>query len=218
MASELGLVLDTGAGDANLDPATVQVAPAAGVVVALVGVHLLRVPSGPAGVVTSAADGGAGDEQRLDIFESRVLSAESSTCSGNPLRSTSRWYFEPGLLRSAGLAPISSPPFFARTDTEPTLARGQSKTSASESSSSTRRCSRSHTPEACNARSRRQAVCPEPQPSAGGRSRQRQPVLRTNKMPSSTARSSIGGRPPRPRAGINGPSYSHRLSSTNRCC
>ena len=113
-------------------------------------------------------------------------------------------------------------PPFARTDTAPMLARDQSRTSASESSSSTNWCSRSHTPAACHARSRRHAVCPEPTPSCEGRSRQRHPVLSTNKMPSRAARSPIGDRPPGPRAGgrdgINGASSSHNRSSTNRCC
>jgi putative transposase len=43
------------------------------------------------------------------------------------------------------------------------------------SSSSTRCCSRSHTPAACRARSRREAVRPEPTPSWDGRSGQRHP-------------------------------------------
>jgi hypothetical protein len=81
------------------------------------------------------------------------------------------------------------------------LARDQSRTSTSESSSRTSWCSRSHTPAACQARNLRQAVCPEPAPSCEGRSRHRQPVLSTNRMASSAARSSIGGRPPGPRSG-----------------
>lgn len=89
----------------------------------------------------------------------------------------------------AGFAPVSGvragqlAPLFARTDTASMLARDQSKTSAWASSSSTRCCSRSHTPAACQARSRRQAACPEPSPGWDGRSRQRHPVLSTNKMP-----------------------------------
>jgi hypothetical protein len=37
-------------------------------------------------------------------------------------------------------------------------------------------CSWSQTPASCHSRSRRHAVCPDPQPSSSGRSRQRQPV------------------------------------------
>lgn len=62
-------------------------------------------------------------------------------------------------VRAGQLAPP-----FARTDTASMLARDQSMTSAWASSSSTRCCSRSHTPAACQARSRRQAMCPEPTP------------------------------------------------------
>jgi hypothetical protein len=83
------------------------------------------------------------------------------------------------------------------------------------------RCSRSHTPVSCQARLR-QAVCPEPHPSSGGRSRHRQPVRSTNRMPSSAARSSIRGRPPGPRgrgrAGSSGQISSQSRSSTSRRC
>jgi hypothetical protein len=73
---------------------------------------------------------------------------------------------------------------------------------------------------------------PGPQPSPdgvsgavaelGGRSRQRQPVCSTNKMPSSAARSSTRGRPPGPRGAGRGVSRgsisSQSRSSTTRCC
>jgi hypothetical protein len=62
---------------------------------------------------------------------------------------------------------------------------------------------------------------PGTDPSWDCRSCQRHPVLSTNKMPSSAARSSIGGRPSGPRAGgrggSSGSSSSHNRSSTNRC-
>ncbi len=100
------------------------------------------------------------------------------------------------------------------------LARDQSSTPWSDSSSSTSWCSRSHTAASCHSRSRRQAVCPEPNPSSGGRSRQRHPVTRTNKIPSRAYRSGTRGRPPGPRAagggGINGSSSAQSRSSTSR--
>jgi hypothetical protein len=45
----LVVVLDAAAGDADLDPSPVQISAAAWVVIALVGVQLLRSGSGPAG-------------------------------------------------------------------------------------------------------------------------------------------------------------------------
>jgi hypothetical protein len=42
-------------------------------------------------------------------WESWVLAADSPTANGIPVASTSRWYLEPGLPRSTGLAPVSSP-------------------------------------------------------------------------------------------------------------
>ena len=122
-----------------------------------------------------------------------------------------------GGVRAGQLAPL-----LARTDTASILARDQSRISCSESSSSTARCSFSHTPAPCHCLSRRQAVCPDPQPRAGGRSRQRHPVCSTNRIPSSAARSSIRGRPPGPRGGgwggISGAISSHRRSSTIHDC
>ena len=52
------------------------------------------------------------------------------------------------------------------------------------------------TPAACQSRSRRQQVMPDPQPISAGRSSHGKPVRSTNRMPVSAARSGIGaGRP-----------------------
>lgn len=66
----------------------------------------------------------------------------------------------------------------------------------------------------CQACSRRQQVIPEPIPSSAGSFFHGTPVSRTDRMPSSTARSSIRGRPVRPLAagagsGISGSASSH---------
>ena len=112
VSAELGLVLDPAAGDPDLDPAPVQVPPAAGVVVALVGVQLLGPASGPAGV------GGGGRGRRGWC----PAAARTACCRGcwppragraaeARWRRQSRWYLEPGLPRSVGFGPVSSPPF-----------------------------------------------------------------------------------------------------------
>jgi hypothetical protein len=66
MPAELALVLDPATGDPDLDPAAVQIAPAARVVVALVGVELLGPASGPTGVVAPTTDAGVGLQQWLE--------------------------------------------------------------------------------------------------------------------------------------------------------
>jgi hypothetical protein len=45
--------------------------------------------------------------------ESWVLAADSPTARGMPRRSVSRWYLDPGLPRSVGFGPVSSPPLGA---------------------------------------------------------------------------------------------------------
>src|SRR5215211_4167698 len=42
-------------------------------------------------------------------WESWVLAADNPTASGTPVASISRWYLDPGLPRSTGFAPVSSP-------------------------------------------------------------------------------------------------------------
>ena len=63
---------------------------------------------------------------------------------------------------------------------------------------------------------------PGPAAQLRGRSRQRQPVRSTNRIPSSASRSSIHGRPPWPggrgRAGSSGWISSQSRSSMSRCC
>ncbi len=139
-----------------------------------------------------------------------------------PVRVAQDVVLRSGFAPVSGVRPGQLTPLFDRTDTPSIQPRDQSNTCASDSSSSTTWCRRSHTPASCHSRSRRQAVCPDPQPSCGGRSRHRQPVSSTNKIPSSAARSSIRGRPPGPRAtgrgGISGSISSQSRSSTSRCC
>jgi hypothetical protein len=59
-AAEVAAGFDAAAGDADLDPAPVQVGAAARVVLTLVGLQLLQPPSGPAGPVAVVVDAGVG--------------------------------------------------------------------------------------------------------------------------------------------------------------
>ncbi len=100
-----------------------------------------------------------------------------------------------GARSIGGVWPSFWPAPTARIDDESTAAREKSIWSAARSFASSNSCRRSHTLAACQSRSRRQQVTPEPQPISTGRSRQRSPVLRTNRMPVSAARFETGKRP-----------------------
>ncbi len=93
------------------------------------------------------------------------------------------------------------------------LARSQSIWSCSRSRRSIARCSRCHTPAACQSRRRRQHVMPLPKPSSCGRSSHGMPVCSTYRMPLSAARSStVRRRPPLDdgvSSGISGSSSTH---------
>ena len=75
------------------------------------------------------------------------------------------------------------------------LARDQSIRSASPKRFSSVVCSRCQTPACCQSRKRRQQVIPDPQPISWGRYSHGIPVLSTNRMPVSAARSGMRGRP-----------------------
>ncbi len=83
------------------------------------------------------------------------------------------------------------------------LARSQSIWSCSRNRRSIARCSCSHTPAACQSRSRRQHVMPLPKPSSFGRYSHGMPVCRTYRMPFSAARSSTVRRRPPLGDGVN---------------
>ena len=89
------------------------------------------------------------------------------------------------------------PPFFAGIDDESTQTRLKSSLLAPRRRRSNSSCNLSQTPASCQSRSRRQQVMPEPQPSSGGKSSHAMPVLSTNRIPLSAARSEMRGRPPR---------------------
>jgi hypothetical protein len=150
VAPELALVFDAAPGDADLDPAPVEVAAAAGIVVALVGVQLLGSAARSSGSVAMPADAGDGVEQRLEQLAVVGVGRREKHVERQPL------VINQQVVLGAGFAPVNRvragqlAPLLARTDTASTLARDQSSTSAAESSSSTRRWSWSQTPAACH--------------------------------------------------------------------
>lgn len=115
--------------------------------------------------------------------------------------------------------PRLEPPKTARTLLESTTARDQSSRSAACKRRSNSRWSLSHTPAFCQSRSRRQHVTPLPHPNSCGRSRQAMPLLSTNKIPVSAARSDTPLRPGnfvrRLFFGSSGAMTAHNESSTS---
>ena len=100
-----------------------------------------------------------------------------------------------GFAAICGIRAGLRPPKTARTELLSTTARDQSICSASSNFWSATRWILSHTPAACQSRSRRQHVIPDPQPISFGRNSQGIPVLSTNRMPVSTWRLLSGFRP-----------------------
>jgi hypothetical protein len=98
------------------------------------------------------------------------------------------------------------PPKTARTDDESTTAREKSILSAPRSLFKRVRWTVSHTPAFCQSRNRRQQVMPV-QPIARGRSSHGIPVFKTNRIPVSTVRLSLGFRP----------GYRRRRRFTGKC-
>jgi hypothetical protein len=87
------------------------------------------------------------------------------------------------------------PPKTARIESESTNVREKSIWSAPRSSRSKTLWTWLQTPASCQSRRRRQQVIPLPQPISLGRRSHWMPLLRTNKMPVSTARLARGFRP-----------------------
>jgi hypothetical protein len=117
-----------------------------------------------------------------------------------------------------GVRPRRRPPFLAAMLMLSSEARLQSNCPARSICSSSARCRADQIPACCHSCSRRQQDMPEPHPISAGRYSHGSPVLSTNRMPVSAARSGIGGRPPlgRGRAGGNRGEMCDQRSSESR--
>lgn len=99
-------------------------------------------------------------------------------------------------------------------------ARDQSMCPAWESRSNNALWMASHTPAACQSRSRRQQVIPLPQPISWGSISHGIPLFKTNRMPVKAARFDARGRPPfgfGGSAGSSGSITAHNSSLTSGC-
>ena len=205
---------DAAPSDARDDGAAAQRAPAAGKIVALIGVQLGGTTAGPAGALTdrrNRVDGGFQHAAVVDVGRRQDYGQRNAVGIDDHVALGAR-FAAVGRVRAGVLAPL-----FAGTLALSSAARLQSMAFARPKRSSRRRCSVSHTPAACQSRSRRQHVIPEPQPISCGSISQGMPLFSTNRMPVNAARSSSGGRPPLGRggrAGITGATTAHSASVT----
>ena len=179
--------------DPRGDAALAAGAPAAAVVVRLVGVQLARpaarppdaLPDGrhrvehrfqhPA-VVPIRRGQGEGERDTAGVDQDMALGARPASVRG---------------VRAGELAPL-----LAATAAPSSEQRPRSTAFARPKRSSKTRCTRAHAPAACQSRSRRRQVMPRPQPISGGSISQGRPDFRTKRMPVSAARLGTGGRPP----------------------
>ncbi len=210
MPSEPLALFYASTGDACSDCALLQIASAAGKVVALVRMQCARAF---ARRTAQARHGWEGIEGALERHRIMPVGTRDCDRQGNASGIYDQMPFAPefapvrrvgaGFLAPRGLATLAAS----------RLARSQSIWSCSRNRQSMARCSLLHTPAACQSRNRRQHVMPLPKPSSCGKSSHGTPVCRTYRIPFNAARSStVRRRPPLGEgvnAGINGSSTAH---------
>src|SRR3712207_5137628 len=188
--------VDPAPGDARLYAPPSQSLPAAGGVVALVGMQLLGALARPAGTTTRPLDRLDGvhrllkDLRVVDVCGAEHYRERDAPSVRNNVALRARFAFirriGPGLLA----------PLLADTLAESKEARSQSIRSASPRRSKSTRCSSPHTPASCHSRKRRQQVGPDPHPISPGSISHGMPLFSTKMMPDRAARSGTRGLPP----------------------
>jgi hypothetical protein len=160
-----------------------------------------------------------GFDQRLELRYIVDVRRRDLRRQRNALRFGQDMMFRARFGAICGIRSNFDPPKTARTDELSTKALDQSSLPSPWSNESMTWCNIVQTPAACQSRSLRQQVMPEPQPISRGRSAHAVPVLRMNRIPVNALRSSIGWRPGnRFRRGFgggnNGCTISHNSSDT----
>ncbi len=209
--------LPSPAGDPTLNAAPPQISPALGEVVPLVRVQL-RGPLSP--LASGATDARDGRDYRLEALAVVDVGRRERDREGDAPAVDHQVALRARLAAVRRIRPGRFTPLFAGALALSRLARLQSIWSASPSRSSRRCKSWSHTPACCQSRRRRQQVTPLPQPISCGSISQGMPLLRTNRMPVSAARSVTRGRPPLGLGGSGGrrgAMASHNASVTIAC-
>jgi hypothetical protein len=159
-------------------------------------------------------------QQRLQLTAVMHVGRGQLDAERNALGIGEKMMFAARFAAVGRVRPRLEPPKRARTLLESTTARDQSSRSAACNRRNSSRWSLSHTPAFCQSRSRRQHVTPLPHPNSCGKSCQAMPLLSTNKIPVSAARSDTPLRPGnfcrRVFFGSSGAMIAHNESSTSR--
>ncbi|MGF6472600.1 hypothetical protein QFZ89_007851 [Paraburkholderia youngii] len=179
-------------GDHRLDAALAKFLPMRLGVIATVCVDDLGLLKRPA---TYAANRWNGVKQRQQLGDVVTIRASEDRADRNAIGVYENVVLGTWSRAIRGVRTSFSPAPTARTDEESTAAREKSSSPASRNFASSSSCNRFHTPAFCQSRNRRQQVDPDPNPNLVDRSRQRIPVLSTNRMPFSAARFATGNRP-----------------------
>jgi hypothetical protein len=192
---------DTFAGDPNLDVSLAQRGAAAGTIVRLIRVPLLRSPAPLPGGLFDRRDGVEHllEDRTVVAVGARQAAAQRQTAAVDH-KVALRARFAPIRWIRTGV----DAPFLAGMLALSMLARVQSSWSACPRRSKSTWCNRSQTPASCQSRRRRQQVMPLPQPSSWGSISQGIPDWSTKMIPVKQARSGTRGRPPLGFAGAGG--------------
>lgn len=198
------------------DPALLQPAMMCGTAVGAISLHGL-------GSLARASDlaphGRNGGHERLQLAAVMHVGRRQLNAQRQALGIGAKMMFAARFAAVRRVGPGLKPPKRARTLLESTTARDQSIWSVACKRRSSSWWSFSKTPAFCQSRSRRQQVMPLPQPNSCGRSCHAIPLLSTNKMPVSAARSKTRWRPGnlarRFFCGSSGWMISHNESATN---
>jgi hypothetical protein len=193
MPSQALAVFDATPGNTRLDGAPTQRLSALWEIVTLVGMQLGRSPAGPPPTLVNwrhGVDQLVEEPAVVDICRAEPDSEWDAPSVGDQV-ALGAGAAAIGRVGAGFLAPL-----LAGTEALSTQARLQSMAPARPKRSSRTRCSLSQTPAACQSRSRRQHVIPDPQPISCGSISQGMPLFSTNRMPVNAARCGNGGRPP----------------------
>lgn len=178
-----------------------ELTPVALRVVAPVALETIRSSSWAA---AAAAQGRDGVDERQKLRDVVAVRRGENGDEGNAARLGQNVMFRPFLAAIGWVRSSFFPPRNARRDALSTRARVRSSSPRRCSSVSNTVWSRFQTPAFCQWTRRRQQVVPEPHPISRGSMLQGMPLRSTNRIPVTTARSGMRGRParcPRPRRG-----------------
>lgn len=175
--ASLGFVATPG-NTGNNNASASQETPAFGVIVALVGVHLVRPLARPAGCATES---GQRLNSRAQHFQVVSDSATEQADKGKAYAVDDQMALGVVCPLSVGFGPVSCPR--EGTVSESMAKRRQANRLAHCICARSTTWSRSHTPAFFHCRSQRQQVMPYPQPISWGSFSQGMPVSRMKRMP-----------------------------------